>query len=553
MPTPVPPLSMGGMGGMGGAGGFGGASSFGLAPPTPGGGSSVAESVLPPVAAIVEKSKNHKLYHDKRIPIRGSLVTRGPGKVVFVPHTAKNAVAVGDGSSFVVAGATGLWLHDTKTLAKQRRLIAGPVHDVAASPDGQRIAFFLAPKRLRIAMYPALTPLVKTNTDLPVRMRFSADGQRLALGSESDTVTLVDITAGGTPKVIDTEEDVNDVFPMPDKSNEIAYASDEDEVIVLDMTSNNRVFGSEQHVMSWRNSKKPFFLMRDQLAVAYDSVTQTLLAGGDDNMFWRFSNFRKTPKLETPIELGGNIVDMACCAGRTATDRAVFVALDDVQVKTIGLDGRLGPTFGPLISSALSRPIRISILPSGDLLIAAMSGLFRWEPRSGKSWQSNDYSAPLPTGDSVDADTVYIPCDRDGCVVHRIAHGAIPAADTETTIIGDLPASVVQTILSFSTGLRAIVVTHDASLHMAYLPVGDALEPLLNTKVTPGGHFAKRDSSLHGYVDPSGKVYEIAAVPRGMRHVGMALGKGFIVGLAWDAGSSKWRVSYSEGADVYVP
>lgn len=548
MPTPAPPLGMGGMGGAGGALGLG------LGPPIFEGELATGpEGALAPRAASAIQSKSFRFNYDKRQPIRGSLLLDRLGKTSFVAHTAQNAVPVGDGSSFVVAGATGLWLHDTKSLAKQKRLVAGPIDDVAASPDGQRIAFYSVPKLLRIATYPALSLLVKTNADLPVRMRFSADGQRVAIGSESDTVTLVDIAAGGAPKVIDTEEDVNDVFPMPDKPNEVAYASDEDEVVVLDMSSNNRVFGSEQHVMTWRDTKKPFFVMRDQLAVAYDSITDTLLAGGDDNMFWRFSHFRKTPKLENPIELNGNIVDMACCAGRTATDRAVFIALDDVQVRAVGLDGRLGPTFGPFSSTPLWRPIRIALLPSGDVLIAAKPGLFRWEPRTGKAWQSNDYPTSLPMANAVDADTIYVACDRDGCVVHRVNHDSKPVADIETSIIGELPSSALQTILSFSTGLRAIVVTRDNSLQLAYLPVGGTLEPLLNTKVTPGGHFAKRDSSLHGYVDPSGKVYEIAAVPRGMRQIGMALGKGDVVSLTWETGSSKWRVSYSEGADVYVP
>jgi hypothetical protein len=538
------------MGGMGGAGGFG----LGLAPAVPGVEAPLhVEGALPPIDATIDKSKRHKLYRDKRTPIRGSLLPNGAGKTNFVPHTAKNVASVGNGSSFVVAGATGLWLHDSKDLSKQKRLVAGPVHDVATSPDGRRIAFYLAPKRLRVATYPDLTPIVTTNVDLPVRMRFSSDGRRLAIGSESDTVTLVDIDAGGKTTVIDTEEDVNDAYPMPDKTDEVAYASDEDEVVILNMSSSNRVFSSEQHVMNWRNTKKPFFLMRDQLAVAYDSVTETLLAGGDDNMFWRFSHLRTTPKLENPIELNGNIVDMACCAGRTAADRAVFIAIDNVQVKAVSLDGRLGPTFGPLAPSPVSSSIRISLLPSGDVLVAAMSALFRWEPRSGITLQSNDYLAAPAFANAVEADTIYVPCDQDGCVVHRVVRGPTPVADIETSIIGELPPSTVQAILDFSTGLRAIVLRHDNVLQLAYLPVGGSLEPLVNTKVTPGGYFAKRDTTIHGYVDPSGKVYEIAAVPREMRQVAMALGKGNIIGLGWDASTSKWRVQYTEGNDVFVP
>lgn len=546
-PPPTPPLGFGGGGGTGGSGtGVGGSGAPAEAPLG-------LESALPPVGATRDTSKNHKLSRDKRTPIRGSLLAKGSGKTVFVPHSAVNAVPVGDGSAFVVAGATGLWLHDTQSLTKRNRLISEPVLDVAASPNGAHIAYAFADGRLRIISYPALSPILSVDVNVPVRMRFSSDSKRLALGSQSDTVTLVEVAPGAAPKVIDTDEDVNDVFPMPDKPNEVAYASDNDEVVIVDVSSSNRVFGSEQHILSWRQKKTTFFVMRDQLAVAFDSVTGTLLAGGDDNMFWRFSNLRTSPKVENPIELGGNVVDMACCAGRTAADRAAFVAIDNAQVRAIGMDGRLGPKFGPLFDSVISRPIRISLLPSGDVLVVPGFTVFRWEPRTGVTLQSNDYSFPLPTANTVDVDTVYVPCDVNGCVVHRVTHGSKSVADIETTVVGELPAGLVQTILPFASGMRAIVVNRDGKLLLAYLPVGGALEALVNTKVTAGGYFARRDASIHGYVDTSGKVYEIAVVPRGMREIGMALGKGFVTGLSWNATSSKWSVQYSEGFEVSVP
>lgn len=535
----------GGFGGLGGAGGGLGINS----PEMPMG----LDPALPHVAPTVGSAKSIKFVHDKRRPIRGSLMVRSPGQTVFVAHAATNAVPVGGGVAFVVAGPTGLWLHDTDNLAKRNRLVAQPVKEVAASPNGTTIAYAFADGRLRIISYPSLTPILSVNVAPPSRMRFSNDGLRLALGSDSDTVTLVDAVPGATPKVVDTEEDVNDVFPMPDKPNEVAYASDEDEVVILDMATKTRVFASEQLVMSWRQSKKPFFVMRDQLTVAFDSVTGTLLGGGDDNMLWRFSNVRTSPKVENPIELSGNVVDMACCAGRKTAERAAFLAVDDAQVRAIGLDGRLGPQFGPLVAHEISTPIRISLLPSGDILVASMSTLFRWEPRAGATLQSKDYAAALPLPNSIDADTVYVPCDADGCAVHRVNHGGKIVPDIETTNLGELPSSHGPTILRFKTGLRAIVVTRAGTLHMAYLPVGSALEELLPTKVTPGGRFAERDPSTHGYVDPSGRVYEIVAIPRGMREIGRALGNGFITGLDWDAGKSKWRVGYAEGESVYVP
>ncbi len=545
-PPVAPPVAPFGLGGSGGAGGSGAGGATADAPLG-------IEPALPPAAAKRGKAKTHDLVHDKRAPIRGSLMVHGKGKTTFVPHAAKNAVPVGDGSKFVVAASTGLWLHDTQDLSKRNRLVSEPVLDVAASPDGTHIAYAFSDGRLRIVAYPQLASVLSVNVDMPVRMRFSSDGRRLALGSESDTVTLVEVTPSAIPKVLDTDEDVNDVYPMPDKPNEVAYASDDDEVVVVDMSASNRVFASEQLVLSWRNSKKNLHVMRDQLTVAFDSLTGTLLGGGDDNMFWRFSHLRTSPKVEDPIELGGNVVDIACCAGRTVADRAAFVAVDNAQVRAIGLDGRLGPTFGPLADSVISRPIRISLLPSGDVLVIPMSTLFRWEPRTGNVLQSNDYVSSLPMTNVVDADTIYVQCEADGCVVHRVEHGPKPVADIETTIAGELPAANLQTILSFASGLRAIVVSRGGKLQLAYLPVGGAPEPLLDTKVSAGGHFARKDFGTHGYVDPSGRVYEIAAAPRGMKEIGMAIGKGEVVGFAWDKTSSKWRIDFGEGQPVLVP
>lgn len=552
---PTPPFGMGGAGGgfigFGGSGGFG----IGLFPGALRKEAEIqVEAALPAVAPFKDTTKTYEFVQDKRTAIRGSLLPMmGKNKTTFLAHQAVNAASVGRGEAFVVAASTGLWEHDTHNLAKIQRLVAEPIHDVAASPDGSHVAYALADGRIRIFSYPDLTSILRFKAPVPNRMRFSADGKRLALGSSSDTVTLIDVAPGAVALEIDTSEDVNDVFPMPDKREEVAYASDDDEVVVLNMKTETRVFGSEPLVMEWRNKKKPFFVMRDQTAVAYDSITDTLLAGGDDNMFWRFSHFRTTPKVEAPVELNGNVIEFACCAGRTAADRAAFVSLDTTEVRAISLSGKLGPSFKPASGNYTYRNTRISLLPSGDVLVVPTMTVLRWEPRSGTTWQSRDYQAVMPISNSTDEDTVFVPCDRDGCVVHRVNHGPVAVADVETAIVGELPQCAAPTILEFATGLRAIVVTREGTLQMAYLPANGSLEVLINTKVAPGGKWAKRDSAMHGYVDSSGRVYEIAAVPRGMREIGRALGKGDIFSLRWDAGASKWAVRYSEGADVLVP
>ncbi|MDI3282663.1 hypothetical protein [Polyangium sp. 15x6] len=499
-----------------------------------------------------EDPKHPRLHPSRGTPIRGALKYETGGKTRFVPHTAEAVAPVGDGSSFLVAGVTGLWRHETKSLSKQDRVVAERVLDVAASPDGSRFAVALEGGVVRVVAFPSLKPIESAKVDVPVRMRFSADGASLALGSERDTVTLLDV-ATGKLAVHDTDEDVNDVFPLPDRPGEVAYASDDDEFAIVDVARGRKVFGSEALVEGWRHSNRPFFTMRDQQAVAFDPVTKTLLGGGDDNMLWRVDDLRGSPSIRPPIELGGNVVELACCAGQTAADRAVYVAVDDLRVRAVALDGRLGPQFGPLMSSVGSFKIRIALLPSGEVLIAAAQALFRWDPRTGEALRATDYAAVSRLGASeLDADTVHVVCDTSGCAVHRVAHGA-PVADVATTILGDLPGEGAGSIFPFDDGTRALSTSKGGKLRLVYLPPGGTLEAPIDTPAGAGGTHAKRDGETHGYLDPGGDVYEITKSPRGARKVGAAPGSGYVSSFDWDVASKRWRVARAGQPIVYVP
>ncbi|MDI1447598.1 hypothetical protein [Polyangium sp. 6x1] len=503
-------------------------------------------------APISGDAKRPSLLLDPRVPIRGAIQAQA-GKTVFVPHTAEVAAPVGDGSSFVVAGATGIWLHDTKTLAKRSRLVSTRAIDVTAPPDGTRFAYASPGGAVRVIEYPSLKQLAAATIDVPVRIRFSADGKRVVSGSESDDVTLLDVATGKTTE-FDTDDDVNDVFPMPDRPSEIAYAGDDDEFAIADVAKGRKVFSSEPLVEGWRSSRS-FFTMRDQQAVAFDPVTKVLLGGGDDNMLWRVDDLRGSPTIRAPIELGGNVVEIACCAGQTAAERAAYVAVDDLQVRAVALDGRLGPQFGPLMGSVGSFKIRIALLPSGDVLIALRRALFRWDPRTGEALRSTDYAEPPMLGASVlDADTVYVFCDGGTCMVHRAKHGA-PAPDVETSILGELQGDGVRSTLAFEDGTRAIVTSKDGKIRLVYLPPGGGLEAPIDTPADAslGGPFAKRDGKTHGYVDAAGEVYEITASPRGARKVGTAAGSGSVASLDWDTASKRWRVNRAGHGFVYVP
>lgn len=503
-------------------------------------------------APVQGSASRPRLHLDSRLPIRGALQTQ-LGRTVFVPHTAEAAAPVGDGSSFVVAGATGVWLHDTKTLAKRSRLVAGPVRDVTAPPDGSRFAYALASGYVRVVEYPSLKQLAAATIDVPVRIRFSADGKRVVSGSESDDVTLLDVATGKATE-FDTDDDVNDVFPMPDRPDEIAYAGDDDEFAIADVVKGRKVFSSEPLVEGWR-SGRPFFSMRDQQAVSYDPMTKVLLGGGDDNKLWRVDDLRGSPTLRAPIEFGGNVVEIACCAGQTPAERAAYVALDDLRVQAVALDGRLGPEFGPLVGSVGSFKIRITLLPSGEVLVAPQRALFRWDPRTGEALRSTDYAAVSTLGASVlDADTVYVLCDGGTCFVHRASH-AKPSPDVETSILGELQGSGMRAVLPFDDGTRAIVTTKDNKIRLVYLPSGGALEAPIDTAFDASfnGRYAKKDGTTHGYVEPTGEVYEITSSPRGMRKVGTAGAGGPVTALAWDGATKRWRVTRGDGSVAFAP
>jgi len=547
-PPSTGPFGLGGGGGMPGisvgAGGSGGGEEQPLSP----------EQGEPGRAASRENAKNPSLRVPKGTPIRGALLAGPRGKTTFVPHSAESAAPVGDGSSFVVAGATGLWEHDTTTLEKRERLVPGPILDVATSPDGKKIAYALEGGRVRVVAYPGLSSLTSANVDEPTRMRFSQDGKLLALASQADTITLLDVATGKT-QVFDTDEDVNDVAPMPDNPAHVAYASDDDEFAIGDVARRRKVFGTAPLVEAWRRSSRPGFIMRDQLAVAYDPVTKTLLGGGDDNLVWRVDDVRGAPSLRPPIEVGGNVVEIACCAGKSDADRAAYVAVDDLRVRAVALDGRLGPQFGPIMSSVGSFRIRIALLPSGDVLVVPQNAVFRWEPRTGVALRSNDYAMPaLAQQSALDADTVYVACDVTSCAVQRVQHGP-PKADVEATILGDVPGMRALAILPFGDGTRAIAVARASKLRLVYLPPGGALEAPIDTPAMAGigGHFAKRDGTMHGYLDANGDVYEILASPRVARKVGSVSTADGITAFEWDTAKKRWRIDHPGGAEEFVP
>lgn len=487
-------------------------------------------------------------------PIRGSLIEVGPGKTQFVINQALTIAPIGGGTLFVVHASTGIWLHETKTLTRLARIVPPPILEMAASPDGTQIAFgvgdaLASQVELRVIGYPDLTVrAASSGVDRPHRMRFSPGGDRVVVASYEDTITLIDARTGAAQSY-DTGQDVNDAIVMPDRPDEVAYASDEDEIVVYDIKAGRKVFGSEALIDDYQARRGGIFIERDQTAIACDPSTLRLIGGGDDNKIWRFDGLRSgSPTLLNPIDLNGNIREILCCSGGSYA-----VALDSLAVHLVSPTGALGPSFGPLMSSVEHAEIRIALGPNGSVLIAAEGQAMRWDPATRSALRSPDYAAaPIDARSALDADSVFVTCDGTKCAVARVVHAPTPAAEVEAAPVGDAPLSGISSLLDFQDGSRALVGVMPGKLRVVFLPRGGALEaPMDHPGVGVGGSFAASSDKLaHGYLDRSGQVVEIRSTPRRVALVGRTP-PGFSDGLLeWDDSGKRWKVRALDGRET---
>lgn len=489
-------------------------------------------------------------------PIRGSLLEESPGKTRFIPNRALHIAPIGGGTLFVVHATTGIWLHETKSLMRLARLVPPPIHEMAASPDGAQIAFgagdALGSKvDLRVIGYPDLTVKVAlSDIDSPHRMRFSPRGDRVVIASYEDTVTLVE-TKTGAVDVFDTGQDVNDAIVMPDRPDEVAYASDEDEIVVYDLKADRKVFGSAPLIDDYQNkglSGLSVFFERDQMAVACDPSTLRLIGGGDDNKVWRIDGLRSgSPSLLNPIDFSGNIREILCCAGGS-----YVVALDSAAVHFMNPKGGIGPSFGPLLSSTQNGEIRVALVPDGSVLIATEGRALRWDPAARTALISPDYNAAqIDAGSSLAADSVFVACNGKKCAVSRVVHALAPAHEVEAAPAGDAEMERLSSLLEFSDGSRALAGSHKGRLRFVFLAPGRGLElPIDPAGMSPGGSFEKRPGGLaHGYLEPSGRVFEIVSSPRNVTLVGRTATGTDGRKLEYDNGLGRWKVTLLDGTE----
>ncbi|MDI1434605.1 WD40 repeat domain-containing protein [Polyangium sorediatum] len=465
-------------------------------------------------------------------PLRGAILPGEDGALRFVPHAARSVAPVGDGTWFVVASPTGLWLHETRTLAMRARLAPPPVLNVAASPDGTRIAYAIGKPddrkaRVEVVSFPSLAPLASfPEVAPPSRMRFSADGARVLMAGAY--VNLLDITSRESRVV---GSDSNDVFPMPGRPDQVAVASNRDTIDIYGYgvskpSSYESVFDSTSAMNVYRATHGG--MARDQRTVTFDPVTGILAGGGDDNRVWRFEGER----LLDVFELDGNVVDVACCTGKAPSERTAYFAVDNFSVAAVRLqDGKVGPWLSGINTHGTDWiSVRLALLPDEELLVAGAGRLARWEPAHRALVVSHDYMAMhFQVSASNRHDSLFVGCDgptRERCAVEHIAHGA-PAADVATARVGEVALEKIEQVIALEGGFFALIGVKNNHLAVVFVKPGTRPDPPIEV---PGSAptlkkelyaVRARDGAVAFY-DIDVQIFEVTRNPQDARLLGQA-------------------------------
>jgi len=492
-------------------------------------------------------------------PLRGALVEDEKLVVHFVPHEALSAVSVGDGTFFVVASPSGLWLHESRTLAMRGRLAPPSVWEVAASLDGKKLAYATGPDpglpmRVVVVSWPELAPLAALDSTKPVhRMRFSEDGSRVAIAStRGDAVTLFDIATGKGISI--PHNGPSDAQPMPDAPAEVAVAGDDDALSILDVRTKDRgkayVFHSGVAMNVARQTI--YGMARDQRAVLFDPVTNILAGGGDDNRVWRFVDPRGRGTTLDVFELGGNVVDVACCTGSSPSERTAYFAVDDGRVAAVRLqDGEVGPWLSGIDTHGGDwLRIRVALAPDGDVLVTPNKRLARWEPAAGALVASTDYLGRhfTKSGESLEG-TMYVGCERHGepqCHVALAKHEA-PSIDTQAESLGTVPLAGAEVVIPLEDGAWAILGNWEKHLRVVPIfPGSPAATPIDVPEAKDfraACHALRPDGKAAAVADDGGNVWEISLRPPRVTRVGRAAVDVQFKSIEWSASESRWYVT----------
>lgn len=489
---------------------------------------------------------------DPTSPIRGSLFPPGQSPR-FSPHTPMDARLIGDRDWVLVQASTGLWLHEAKTLARRGRVAPPPIAAMAVVSDRKAFAFVTCDERcdLFVVRFPSLDTIRRESVDKPARIRFSDDGSRIVVATESEEeIQVVDVAHGGVTR-IDHGEDINDATFLGPRSDYVAVADDGDNAVVYDVRDKRQSFSSAPLVTAFirDHAADPALAplitpQRDQNAVAYDAATDTLYTGGDDNRVWRFRPMLggKPQLISPPWKLDANIEEIAIDGGR------VWVGTDALTLQLFDAAGNAESKLGSLSTvDVVSWHVRVGAGLHGDALAVMESLLVRWDPTTHLSLVAGGFvDSRQWLASELEEDTALVGCVPGSgawtCHVHRVEHGA-PAVDAETVPLGQVELG---NLASWSELGKVRVLAGPSlgdSLRMAYLMPGGKLGEAKDTRAAAGGRFAIRpDQKSAGYVAPDGRVYEFTVGDHELVEVSRLRAPAPTDSLEWDVATKQWKL-----------
>jgi hypothetical protein len=172
----------------------------------------------------------------------------------------------------------------------------------------------------------------------------------------------------------------------------------------------------------------------------------------------------------------------------------------------------------------------------------------RWEPTSRTAVVSLDYSAAqIDAGSSLPADSAFVACDGKKCALARVVHAPAPAHEVEAVPVGDAEMERISSLLEFSDGTRALAGSHKGNLRFVFFAPGRGLEPPIDPPgLSPGGSF-EQGALANGYLEPSGRVFEITSSPRSVTLVGRTATGADGRRLEYDNAGGRWKIKLLDG------
>lgn len=172
-------------------------------------------------------------------------------------HGLATVALAPDAKTFALARGNEIEVRRTHDLALVRTLAAhrGEVTGLAFAPRGDRLASVGRDGDLRIFTWPALEPLRRVEKKQPLHaVAFSPDGARVAFGGEERILAEIDL-ASGAERVIAKDQPfwITTAGYSPD-GKVIAIGDESCDIWLFDVETKANLFHSKHHVECWLSS-----------------------------------------------------------------------------------------------------------------------------------------------------------------------------------------------------------------------------------------------------------------------------------------------------------